>query len=255
MSRLRFRRPVAVPAPAGAAPDGEDVTVHEGPAGAGSPPVVRETLRQLVDRAAAMARPGRRRLLGITGAPGAGKSTLCAALVAGLGERVALVGMDGFHFANQELHRLQRRDRKGAPDTFDVDGYVALLQRLRTPPGHPVYAPVFDRGLEESIGSAVPVAPDTPLVLTEGNYLLLQEHGWAGVRPCLDEVWYLEVPPDVREERLVRRRRSFGHEPSAAAEWVRTVDGRNGRIVETSRSLADLVVHLEAPGPTGDGTA
>ncbi|WP_347057162.1 nucleoside/nucleotide kinase family protein [Blastococcus sp. HT6-30] len=227
--------------------------MHEqAPPGVGSPPVVRATLEQLVDRAAALVRPGARRILGITGAPGAGKSTLCAALLDALGERAALVGMDGFHYANAELARLGRVDRKGAPDTFDVDGYVALLRRLRTPPPVAVYAPVFDRALEEPIGSAVPVAPDTPLVLTEGNYLLLDEHGWSAVRPCLDEVWYLDVPPGVRERRLVRRRRSYGHEPEAAEAWVRTVDGRNGRTVETSRSRADLVVHRDVPEPPGD---
>ncbi|MGY1692886.1 nucleoside/nucleotide kinase family protein [Geodermatophilus sp. SYSU D01105] len=222
--------------------------MHEAaPSGTGSPPVVRATVEQLVDRAAALARPGTRRILGITGAPGAGKSTLCAALHAALGERAALVGMDGFHYANVELRRLGRRDRKGAPDTFDVDGYVALLTRLRTPSDAPVYGPVFDRGLEEPIGSAVPVPPATPLVLTEGNYLLLAEHGWSAVRACLDEVWYLDVPPEVREQRLLRRRLSYGHEPRAAEDWVRTVDGRNGRTVETSRSRADLVVHLHVP--------
>jgi pantothenate kinase len=222
--------------------------VHEAaPPGPGSPPVVRETLPQLVERAAALAGTGSRRMLGITGAPGAGKSTVCAALLASLGEQAALVGMDGFHFANAELRRLGRADRKGAPDTFDVDGYVALLRRLRTPPAEPVYGPVFDRELEESIGSAVPVFPATRLVLTEGNYLLLEESGWGAVRGCLDEVWYLDVPPEVREQRLVRRRRSFGHEPQAAEEWVRTVDGRNGRTVEASRSRADLVVHLDVP--------
>lgn len=224
------------------------------PAGTGSPPVVRETPAQLVERAAALARTGTRRLLGITGAPGAGKSTLCAALVGSLGEQAALVGMDGFHYANAELARLQRRDRKGAPDTFDVDGYVALLTRLRIPSTGPVYGPVFDRGLEEPIGSAVPVFPATPLVLTEGNYLLLEEHGWAAVRGCLDQVWYLDVPPEVREQRLVRRRRSYGHEPRAAEDWVRTVDGRNGRTVEASRSRADLVVHLDVPEIPLDGT-
>lgn len=220
---------------------------QEAPSGPASPPVVRATVAQLVDRAAALAGAAPRRLLGITGAPGAGKSTLCAALVAGLGDRAALVGMDGFHYANVELARLQRSDRKGAPDTFDVDGYVALLTRLRTPPARPVYGPVFDRALEEPVGSAVPVSPATPLVLTEGNYLLLEEHGWAAVRGCLDEVWYLDVPPEVREQRLIRRRRSYGHEPQAAADWVRTVDGRNGRTVEASRSRADLVVHLDPP--------
>jgi pantothenate kinase len=209
--------------------------------------VVRETVQRLVDRAAALTRPGTRRLLGVTGAPGAGKSTLCAALVAALGDRVALVGMDGFHYANCELQRLQRGDRKGAPDTFDVDGYVALLTRLRTPSEGPVYGPVFDRSLEEPIGSAVPVFPETPLVLTEGNYLLIEDSGWSAVRGCLDEVWYLDVPPEVRTQRLVRRRLSFGHEPQAAEDWVRTVDGRNGRIVERSRSRADLVVHLDVP--------
>ncbi|MGY2085373.1 nucleoside/nucleotide kinase family protein [Blastococcus sp. SYSU DS0539] len=223
--------------------------------GAGPPPVVRATVQQLVDRAAALAVAGTRRILGITGAPGAGKSTLCAALLDSLGARAALVGMDGFHYANVELGRLGRGDRKGAPDTFDVDGYVALLRRLRTPPAAPVYAPLFDRALEEPIGSAVPVDPATPLVLTEGNYLLLEEHGWSAVRACLDEVWYLDVPPDVRERRLLRRRRSYGHEPQAAEDWVRSVDGRNGRIVETSRSRADLVVHLDVPEDAWDDVA
>jgi pantothenate kinase len=224
-----------------------------GTPGAGTPPVVRETVQQVVDRATALASSGRR-LLGITGAPGAGKSTVCAALVAALGPRVALVGMDGFHYANQELLRLGRRDRKGAPDTFDVDGYVALLQRLRTPSDRTVYGPVFDRDLEEAIGSAVPVSPDTPLVLTEGNYLLLREHGWDAVRPCLDEVWYLDVPPEVRARRLLRRRLSHGHERRAAEDWVHTVDLPNGEVVEASRERADLVVHLEVPEhPAGDG--
>jgi len=214
---------------------------------------VRATPDQLVERAAALTRAGTRRLLGITGAPGAGKSTLGAALLGALGDGAALVGMDGFHFANVELRRLQRADRKGAPDTFDVDGYVALLARLRTPPAVPVYGPVFDRALEEPIGSAVPVLPATPLVLTEGNYLLLDDHGWADVRGCLDEVWYLDVPPEVREQRLLRRRLSYGHEPRAAEDWVRTVDGSNGATVESSRSRADLVVHLDVPEAPGDG--
>jgi pantothenate kinase len=229
-------------------------TVHQAaPSGAGEPPVVRETLQQLVDRAAALARTGTRRLLGITGAPGAGKSTVCAALMTSLGEQVALIGMDGFHYANVELQRLERGDRKGAPDTFDVDGYVALLTRLVTPSEGPVYGPVFDRALEEPIGSAVPVFPATPLVLTEGNYLLLEDHGWAAVRGCLHEVWYLDVPPEVREQRLLRRRLLYGHEPQAAEDWVRTVDARNGQTVETSRSRADLIVHLDVPETPPDG--
>ena len=206
--------------------------------------MVRATVAELVERARALGGAGERRLLGVTGAPGAGKSTLSAALVDALGDQVALVGMDGFHLASAELARLGRGDRKGAPDTFDVDGYVALLGRLRTPPAVPVYAPVFDRGLEEPIGSAVAVPPRTPLVLTEGNYLLLTEHGWGAVREQLDEVWFLEVPPEVRADRLLHRRLSFGHPRDAAEAWVRTVDGPNGETVVASRSRADLVVEL-----------
>jgi pantothenate kinase len=228
--------------------------VHQpAPSGRAEPPVVRATLQQLTDRAAALASTGTRRILGITGAPGAGKSTVCAALLGSLGAQTALVGMDGFHYANRELQRLGRAHRKGAPDTFDVDGYVALLTRLRTPSEAPVYGPVFDRALEEPIGSAVPVFPATPLVLTEGNYLLVEDHGWAAVRAYLDEVWYLDVPPEVRERRLIRRRRSFGHERQAAEDWVRTVDGRNGHAVESSRSRADLIVHLDVPETPQDG--
>ncbi|MFB9994724.1 transposase [Deinococcus oregonensis] len=85
----------------------------------------------------------------------------------------AVVPMDGFHLANQELGRLGRRNRKGAPDTFDPEGYAALLERLRQPAGQTIYAPVFDWALEEPIGSALPVFAETPLIITEGNSLLL----------------------------------------------------------------------------------
>ena len=159
--------------------------------------------------------------------------------------------MDGFHLANSELTRLGRRDRKGAPDTFDADGYVALLQRLRHQGPELLYAPTFNRAIEESIGSAVPVHRDTPLVITEGNYLLLEEHGWAGVHEALDEVWYLDVAPGVRIERLVNRRRSFGDTADHAEAWVHDVDQANAGVVEASREHADLLVHLTTrlPGP------
>ena len=203
------------------------------------------TLPELVDRARALVARGGRSLLGVTGSPGAGKSTLCAALAAALGEDAVLVGMDGFHLANAELLRLGRRDRKGAPDTFDVDGYVALLTRLREQRAGTVYGPVFDRQLEESIGSAVPVAASVPLVITEGNYLLLPEGGWGAVRGCLDEVWFLDVDPEVRRQRLVARRTSHGHPPEEATSWVRAVDQPNAAIVDATRQRGDLVVHLE----------
>jgi pantothenate kinase len=209
---------------------------------------------ELVRRARLLIAAGGRRVLGITGTPGSGKSTLCAALLDELGDDAVLVGMDGFHLANEELVRLQRRGRKGAPDTFDASGYVALLQRLRAQRDTAVYAPRFDRGIEESIAGAVPVHPGTALVITEGNYLLLENDGWAGVRAQLDEVWFLDVDPLERVERLNRRRRSYGHPADEAAIWVRDVDERNAVLVESSRERADLVAHLTTVLPDAGTT-
>lgn len=201
------------------------------------------TLAEAVDRASELAASGGRRLLGLVGPPGAGKSTLSAVLAERVGERMVVAGMDGFHLANAELIRLGRRDRKGAPDTFDVDGYVTLLRRLREQQ-HPLYAPLFDRDLEESIGSAVRVEPEVPLVVTEGNYLLFDEHGWDGVRPQLDEVWYLQVDEVERRRRLVHRRLGHGDNPDHAEQWVHTVDEANAVRVAATRALADRIVDM-----------
>ena len=202
------------------------------------------SIDELVERARALASTGERRILGITGTPGAGKSTLSRALLEALGAQAALVEMDGFHLANQELHRLGRRDRKGAPDTFDVDGYQRLLERLREPSDRVVYAPVFNRELEEAIANAAPIDPRVPLIITEGNYLLCAEHGWDHVRDRLDEAWYIEITPELRLERLVQRRLSHGHPLDAATAWVNQVDERNAATVNRTRSRADRIVRL-----------
>lgn len=210
-----------------------------------NPPLVELSLDDLVERAQHLVQTGSRRLLGITGSPGAGKSTLCTALVNALGDNAVLVGMDGFHLANTELTRLGRRQRKGAPDTFDIDGYTQLLDRLRTQSAEVIYAPRFDRGLDVSIGSAIPVLRQIPLVITEGNYLLLASGGWEKVRNRLDEVWFLAVPARTRVDRLVGRRQSFGEPTAAAMAWVEGVDQTNAEVVEPSRSRADLIVHFK----------
>ena len=209
---------------------------------------VEVTLGELVRRARRLAQRGERVALGITGTPGAGTSTLYSALLLNeLGTSAVLVGMDSFHVANSELTRLGRAERKGAFDTFDVDGYVSLLRRLRDQAaGTTVYAPEFKRAIEESTGSGIPVVADVPLVITEGNYLLLDKHGWQNVRGCLDEVWFLDVDPKVRRARLVQRRRSFGHSARNASDWVTTVDSRNASVIDATRHRADLVVHLRA---------
>jgi pantothenate kinase len=192
-------------------------------------------LAELVARAAELASTGRRRILGITGPPGAGKSTLADRIVHGLGAgRAVLVGMDGFHLADAELVRLRLRERKGAPETFDRDGYLALLRRLRENAGT-VYAPVFDRRLEDSIAAAVAVPPEVPLVVTEGNYLL----HWPEVRPLLDEVWYLDPDPAARLAALIARHVAFGRSAEQAREWVLRTDERNARLIARDRDLAD----------------
>ncbi|MEU6917900.1 nucleoside/nucleotide kinase family protein [Streptomyces olindensis] len=209
------------------------------------------TFDDLVRRARALPRGGRRAILGIAGSPGAGKSTLAEHLVRELNGGgdpwVAHVPMDGFHLADAELERLGRRDRKGAPDTFDAAGYAALLARLRAEADDDtVYAPGFERVLEQPIAGAIPVPPTVRLVVTEGNYLLLETGAWARVRPRLDEVWFCELPEPERVRRLVARHERFGKSHRHAVEWVLRSDQRNAELVAATRDRADLVVPGQA---------
>lgn len=186
---------------------------------------------------------GGRCLLGLVGPPGGGKSTLATALHAAFPERSVVVPMDGFHLANVELQRLGRAARKGAFDTFDAAGYVALLQRLRTQGAdETVYAPLFRREIEEPIAGAIAVPPQVPLVITEGNWLLLDAGPWSAVRGLLDEAWYVAVDDTRRVERLVRRHRQFGRSEAEARAWVRDTDAPNAVLVEATRARADLVL-------------
>ncbi|MER5874128.1 nucleoside/nucleotide kinase family protein [Streptomyces sp. NPDC002044] len=201
----------------------------------------------LARRAAALAARGGpggdRRILGIAGPPGAGKSTVAAALAGVLGPDVAVVvPMDGFHLAQAELVRLGRAGRKGAPDTFDAAGYTALLRRLREPAAGTVYAPAFDRSLEEPVAGSIPVGPRVPLVITEGNYLLYDAGEWAGVRELLDEAWYLAPDDGRRIARLVARHVRHGKDPAGARAWVARSDEANARLIAPGRDRADLVL-------------
>jgi pantothenate kinase len=196
----------------------------------------------LLSRARRLCEQGERRILGITGPPGAGKSWLSATLVEALAPEAVAVPMDGFHLADAELVRLGRRDRKGAVDTFDAAGYVALLRRLRDPAEDVVYAAAFRREIEEPIAGAIPVPPATPLVVTEGNYLLVDAGRWASVRALLDEVWYLEPDEETRIDRLIRRHMEYGKPAVAAREWALGSDERNAALIRSTRHRADLVV-------------
>jgi pantothenate kinase len=185
-----------------------------------------------------------RRLVGITGAPGAGKSTYAAYLARRWMPDAVVVPMDGFHLAGRELERLGRADRKGVPDTFDVDGYVALLDRLRFATST-VYAPEFRRDLEEPIAGAIAVEAHHTTVITEGNYLLLEAGGWERVRPLLDECWYVECDEVARVARLVERHVAHGRSPDAARRWVEHTDEPNARLIEATRLRADRVVGVD----------
>ncbi|MEJ2864194.1 nucleoside/nucleotide kinase family protein [Actinomycetospora flava] len=186
---------------------------------------------------------GRRRLLGIVGGPGAGKSTLAASLA---GPQVAVVGMDGWHLANSVLDRLGRRERKGAPDTFDAAGYVAFLDRVRSRAAT-VWAPEFRREIEEPVAGALEVPPDVLVLVTEGNYLLLDEPPWDGVRGLLDEAWFVDPDEDLRRTRLIARHEHHGRSHAEAVARADGSDAANAALIAATAHRADVVVRSTAP--------
>jgi pantothenate kinase len=210
------------------------------------------TLEELAGRARSLVRDHQRAVLGITGSPGAGKTTFAEHLVRLLqppppagGEAshwVAHVPMDGFHLADVELDRLGIRDRKGAPETFDAAGYAALLRRLREDHDDVIYAPAFERDLEQPIAGSIPVPRSVRLVVTVGNYLLLGQGDWARVRSQLDEAWFCDLDAAERVKRLIARHESFGKQHDAAVAWVMGTDQRNADLIDQTRRHADVVV-------------
>ena len=189
-----------------------------------------------------MLKTGSRIILGLVGPPGAGKSTVGLALRDAFRDISQIVPMDGFHLANVELSRLGRAGRKGAPDTFDSAGYVDLLKRLRAQsPDEVIYAPEFRREIEEPIAGAIPIFPETQLLITEGNYLLLEDGHWKKVPAFLDEVWYVDVDDALRIERLAARHQQFGRSRDEAIAWVNTTDEPNARLIATGKQRANLV--------------
>ena len=189
-----------------------------------------------------MLKAGSRIILGLVGPPGAGKSTVGLALRDAFRDVSQIVPMDGFHLANVELSRLGRAGRKGAPDTFDSAGYVDLLKRLRAQsPDEVIYAPEFRREIEEPIAGAIPIFAETQLLITEGNYLLLEEGHWKKVPAYLDEVWYVDVDDALRIERLAARHQQFGRSRDEAIAWVNNTDEPNARLITTGKLRADLV--------------
>lgn len=185
-------------------------------------------------------------LLGVVGKPGVGKSTFTQNMLKVLkSDRVVVVPMDGFHLSNEELVKVGKRERKGAPDTFDVQAFVELLKLLRKRDGREIVFPTFDRESETSIPGGGKILQSATLVVVEGNYLLHPYDGWEDVKSFFDETWYLELNENVRKSRLINRHIFFGKSPIAAAAWVENSDEKNALLVAASRTLADVAVVVD----------
>jgi len=203
--------------------------------------------------AIALASDSARAILGIAGSPGAGKSTLVEELLDRIraikgGDWVAHIPMDGFHLADAQLDRIGARARKGAPETFDAAGYAHLLERVRREMDAPVYVPGFDRTLEQPLAAALVVLPSARLVVTEGNYLLLDDPQWERARRAMDAVWFVASEDTTRVERLVARHIEFGKSPQQARAWVATTDQPNSELVAATAGRADRVIVNGAAG-------
>lgn len=200
-----------------------------------------DQLERLVSRIGAAGSGGRRALIAIAGPPGAGKSLLsqrlCRMLPSGSAE---VLPMDGFHYDNAVLDQLGLRHRKGAPETFDFDGFEATLERVRDS-RLPVAVPVFDRDIDLARAGGRLIGAATRHVLVEGNYLLLDRAPWSRLRPLFDLTIFIEVPRAELERRLVRRWLDLGRDAAAARAWVEQSDMNNVDLVAASRLAADLV--------------
>ena len=182
------------------------------------------------------------RVVGLAGPPGAGKSTLAVRMADAVAGSAIVLPMDGFHLRNAELERRGLAARKGASDTFDVDGLVALLTRLREPGRLALAAPAYSRTLHEPVEDAIDIPADIDAVIVEGNYLGLSVGGWDRVRPLIDELWFLDVPWDVTRERLIARRVATGRSATEAVAWVDTVDKANDQAIRATASAADKIL-------------
>lgn len=190
------------------------------------------TVDQAVERAVELAGTNRRTVIGIAGAPGAGKSTLARRIVTAVDARLGAgtavqVPMDGFHLSNAALDALGRHDRKGAADTFDADGYVALVRRLVAADEDVVWAPDFDRRVDEPVAGSIAVPRAARLVVSEGNYLLDDTAPWSELTTLFTETWFCAVDDGVRLDRLVGRHMRHGRDHDAARAWAVEVDGVN----------------------------
>ncbi|MFC0528996.1 nucleoside/nucleotide kinase family protein [Phytohabitans kaempferiae] len=204
------------------------------------------SLDPLISRLRALGEGGRRVMVGLAGAPGAGKSTLAQALVDRLeAGSAAVVSMDGFHLAAEVIAGTELQARRGAIDTYDADGFLHLLRRLRSADEAVVHAPRYAREIEDPIAAAISVPGHIRYIVVEGNYLLAEPPVWRSARAQLDEVWFIDVASELRLSRLVERHVAFGKSRDQALLWSHGSDEVNARLIDAGRAFADLVINVE----------
>ncbi|WP_392544455.1 nucleoside/nucleotide kinase family protein [Oryzobacter telluris] len=223
----------------------------------GPPYVVEQEDRAPVERASAATlaaeinarrgEAGGRIIAGFAGPPGSGKSTLAEQVCAELGDRAVLIPLDGWHLSAALTKDIGASERRGAPHTFDVAGFLVLLRRIRAQSdfgeGPTIYAPEYRRDLEEPVAGAIAVDVGTPIVVVEGNYLLLDCPAWRDIHPLLDLSYYVQLDTEERQQRLLRRHVEFGKSSAEAARWVQTSDERNARLIEQKLLQPTRFVH------------
>ena len=186
-----------------------------------------------------------RTLIGIVGKPGAGKSTVVEEISKKFGSKlVSIIPMDGFHLSNEELISLGRRDRKGAPDTFDVESFTSLIKRVKSDSNVDHKFPIFYREIEASIADEGMVPKESKVVVIEGNYLFSEDHNWSQVYPLLNHTWFIEIKDEVRLERLIARHIRFGKTPEEAAAWSQGSDETNARFIDLTAYRAENIIKL-----------
>jgi pantothenate kinase len=202
--------------------------------------ITKEEAKEMISAAASSST---RTIIGIVGKPGGGKSTLSKFLLKGCDPLlVSVLPMDGFHLSNKVLKSLGRSERKGAPDTFDVKGFINVLERIVHDHSNSIYYPIFDRSIEESIAAQGVVLPSTRVIIVEGNYLMHDQGGWQDVSPLLNQCWYAYLDEDVRISRLISRHIAFGKDPESAKAWAKGTDQRNADLIEAGVARCDFLV-------------